>query len=158
MVEAGESMAGRNGGCNDNIVLGPMLAFRLVSRPLSTGARFLSEFKRVGVVGLGSMGHGIAQQAALQGFDVVAVDVAPAAVDKGLAAISKSVQKIVGKKAAKSGMSEVRARVGVRRRGARGRAMTRPRLMTRGTRRGAARAGRRGGGGEVDAWPHPGGV
>ncbi len=55
------------------------------------------EIQRIGVVGAGTMGHGIAQVAAQSGFEVVLVDVAPAALDKGMAAIAKGYDRGVAK-------------------------------------------------------------
>ena len=49
----------------------------------------MTEIKRVGVVGAGLMGHGIAQVAAQAGHDVVLRDVEQGFVDKGLASIEK---------------------------------------------------------------------
>ena len=53
--------------------------------------------KRVGVVGAGTMGNGIAQVFAHAGFDVVVQDVAQPALDRGRAAIEKSLAKFVEK-------------------------------------------------------------
>ncbi len=55
------------------------------------------EIQRIGVVGAGTMGHGIAQVAAQSGFEVVLVDVVPAALDKGMAAIAKGYDRGVAK-------------------------------------------------------------
>lgn len=55
------------------------------------------EIRRFGVVGAGTMGNGIAQVAALAGFEVTLVDVVPAALDRALAAIGKSLDKLVAK-------------------------------------------------------------
>jgi 3-hydroxyacyl-CoA dehydrogenase len=60
------------------------------------------EIKKVGVVGCGLMGHGIAQVAAQAGLDVVAVETEQAFLDKGLARIEKSLAKM-GAKAVKKG-------------------------------------------------------
>src|SRR6185437_12293693 len=50
--------------------------------------------ERVGVIGAGTMGSGIAQACAVAGVDVVMVDVAQAAVDRGLAAIDGSLGRL----------------------------------------------------------------
>jgi 3-hydroxybutyryl-CoA dehydrogenase len=53
--------------------------------------------KRLFIVGAGTMGSGIAQVAATSGFDVVCMDVAPAALDKARAAVAKSTSKLLEK-------------------------------------------------------------
>ena len=62
----------------------------------------LPEIKRVGVVGLGLMGHGIAQTAAEKGFEVVAVESESRFLESGMARIEASVKKL-GEKAVKKG-------------------------------------------------------
>ena len=57
----------------------------------------MAEIETVGVVGAGTMGHGIAQVAAVSGHRVVLVDVAPEALERGLAAIERSLGKLVEK-------------------------------------------------------------
>jgi len=49
------------------------------------------QIERVGVVGAGTMGNGIAQTCAVAGIDVVMVDVAQGAVDRGVAAVDASL-------------------------------------------------------------------
>ncbi len=51
----------------------------------------------VGIVGAGTMGNGIAQVCALKGIDVVMVDIAQAAVDKGVATVGKSLDRLLQK-------------------------------------------------------------
>lgn len=51
----------------------------------------------IGVIGAGTMGNGIAQTAANAGFDVVMSDVSAEFVEKGLANISKSLDRFVKK-------------------------------------------------------------
>ena len=52
------------------------------------------QIERVGVIGAGTMGNGIAQSCAVAGVDVVMVDVAQAAVDRGLQAIDGSLERL----------------------------------------------------------------
>jgi len=56
-----------------------------------------AEVRTFGVVGAGQMGSGIAQVAALAGLEVVLEDVAQAFVDRGVAAIEKSLERAVEK-------------------------------------------------------------
>ncbi len=55
------------------------------------------EVKRIGVVGAGQMGSGIAQVAAQAGFEVVLVDVAEGFLERGLKAIQRSLSKFLEK-------------------------------------------------------------
>jgi len=55
----------------------------------------MSAISKVGVVGSGTMGNGIAQACAVSGIDVVMVDVAEAAVLRGLATITGSLERLV---------------------------------------------------------------
>ena len=55
------------------------------------------EIKRIGVVGSGQMGAGIAHVGALSGFDVVLCDVSSEVVTKGLSVIGKSLERQVTK-------------------------------------------------------------
>ena len=55
--------------------------------------------QKVGVVGAGQMGAGIAQVAAQAGYDVVLVDLKPEFVARGVATIDRSLAKLVEKKA-----------------------------------------------------------
>ena len=57
----------------------------------------MSEMKRVGVLGCGLMGSGIAQVAAAAGYDTVVRDVAKELLDRGRAGIGKSLAKFVEK-------------------------------------------------------------
>jgi len=52
---------------------------------------------RIGIIGAGTMGNGIAQACAVSGIDVVMVDVAQAAVDRGIAAVGASLERLVRK-------------------------------------------------------------
>ncbi len=53
--------------------------------------------KSIAVIGAGTMGNGIAQVCAASGYRATMIDVAPAALEKGLAAIEKSLAKFVEK-------------------------------------------------------------
>ncbi len=55
------------------------------------------DIKHVFVVGAGTMGNGIAQVAATSGYRVTCMDVAPAALERGKAAIARSTAKLVEK-------------------------------------------------------------
>ena len=57
----------------------------------------MSEIRKIGVIGAGTMGNGIAQACAVVGLDVVMVDVAEAAVLRGLATITGSLDRLVKK-------------------------------------------------------------
>jgi 3-hydroxyacyl-CoA dehydrogenase len=85
-----------------------MLASRAVfSRTLLRTRAFSSNSATtVGVVGLGLMGHGIAQVAAEKGFDVVAVELEDKFLAGGMSRIEGSVQKLASKAVAKGKMSE----------------------------------------------------
>ena len=55
------------------------------------------EIKKVGVLGCGLMGSGIAQVAATAGFDVTVLEVEQKYLDKGFAGIEKSLAKFAEK-------------------------------------------------------------
>ncbi|HHW01322.1 MAG TPA: 3-hydroxybutyryl-CoA dehydrogenase [Thermoanaerobacterales bacterium] len=55
------------------------------------------EFKKIMVVGAGTMGHGIAQACAQQGFEAVLIDVERSLVDKAIARIKTGLDKRVEK-------------------------------------------------------------
>ena len=55
------------------------------------------EIRKVGVLGCGLMGSGIAQVAATAGFDVTVLEVEQKYLDKGFAAIRKSIEKLAAK-------------------------------------------------------------
>jgi len=57
----------------------------------------MTPMQRVGIVGAGTMGNGIAQACAVAGLDCVMIDVAETAVMRGLATISQSLDRLVKK-------------------------------------------------------------
>jgi 3-hydroxybutyryl-CoA dehydrogenase len=57
----------------------------------------MDSIRTIGVVGAGTMGHGIAQVAAQSGYDVVLVDAAPAALERGRTQIGKGLERLVAK-------------------------------------------------------------
>ncbi len=74
------------------------------------------EIKKVGVLGCGLMGSGIAQVAATAGFDVTVLEVDQKFIDKGFAGIEKSLSKFAERPPEKGGITaqqkdEIRARL-----------------------------------------------
>ena len=67
--------------------------------------------KKVGVLGCGLMGSGIAQVAAMAGFDVIVLEVDQKYLDKGFAGIEKSLGKFAEKGTIKESAGTVRARL-----------------------------------------------
>ncbi|MHB9285582.1 3-hydroxyacyl-CoA dehydrogenase family protein [Halobacteriales archaeon Cl-PHB] len=59
--------------------------------------RQLSDVQTVGVVGAGTMGHGIAQVTATAGYDVILRDIEADLVEQGLAGIEDSLDRFVSK-------------------------------------------------------------
>ncbi len=57
----------------------------------------MADIRKVGVCGAGLMGNGIAQTCAAAGLDVVLMEVAEAPLQKGMASITKSLDKFVEK-------------------------------------------------------------
>jgi len=69
------------------------------------------EIRKVGVLGCGLMGSGIAQVAATAGFDVAALEVEQKFIDKGFAGIEKSLAKFAEKGMLKESPEAIRARL-----------------------------------------------
>jgi 3-hydroxybutyryl-CoA dehydrogenase len=69
------------------------------------------DIKKVGVLGCGLMGSGIAQVAATAGFDVTVLEVEQKFLDKGFAGIEKSLAKFAEKSTLKEPPQAVRARL-----------------------------------------------
>ncbi len=65
--------------------------------PATTRESDMSKIQKVGVIGAGTMGNGIAQACAVSGIDVVMVDVADAAVKRGVATITGSLDRLLKK-------------------------------------------------------------
>jgi 3-hydroxybutyryl-CoA dehydrogenase len=65
---------------------------------------------KVGVIGAGTMGNGIAQACAVSGVDVAMVDVNDAAVGRGLGAIAASLDRLVKKEKLSAGDKEAALR------------------------------------------------
>jgi 3-hydroxybutyryl-CoA dehydrogenase len=57
----------------------------------------MADIKRIGIIGAGTMGNGIAQVFAQSGYDVRLVDAFPAALDRAKKTIDKSLAKFVEK-------------------------------------------------------------
>jgi 3-hydroxybutyryl-CoA dehydrogenase len=69
------------------------------------------EIRKVGVLGCGLMGSGIAQVAATAGFDVAVLEVEQKFIDKGFAGIEKSLAKFAEKGTLKESPEAIRARL-----------------------------------------------
>jgi 3-hydroxybutyryl-CoA dehydrogenase len=69
------------------------------------------EIKKVGVLGCGLMGSGIAQVAAMSGFNVTVLEVEQKFLDKGFAGIEKSLAKFAEKGTIKETPQAIRARL-----------------------------------------------
>ncbi len=57
----------------------------------------MSEIRTVAVIGAGTMGHGIAQVCAVAGCDVLLQDVSEEALERGLAGVRASLERLVAK-------------------------------------------------------------
>ncbi len=62
------------------------------------------EIKKVGVLGCGLMGSGIAQVSAMAGFDTIVLEVEQKYLDKGFAGIEKSLSKFADRPGVGSGL------------------------------------------------------
>ncbi len=70
------------------------------------------EVKKVAVIGAGTMGNGIAQVFAQRGYPVVMIDIKDSFVERGIAAIDKSLSRLVKKEAiSEAAKAEVLGRV-----------------------------------------------
>jgi 3-hydroxyacyl-CoA dehydrogenase len=85
---------------------------RSLARSFSSSATY--DIKKVGMVGLGLMGHGIAQTAAAAGFQVVALDTSDKALDAGMKRIQDSLGKVAARGVKKGTLTEDAANAQVR--------------------------------------------
>ena len=68
---------------------------KVARRTFSSTSR--AEIKKIGVIGMGSMGHGIVQLSAQNGYEVVAVDLDQKVIDHAMGAINGSLDKLQAK-------------------------------------------------------------
>jgi 3-hydroxyacyl-CoA dehydrogenase len=66
----------------------------------------VQDFKKVGVVGLGLMGHGVAQIAATAGYEVLAIESNEEALKVGMKRVDDSLGKIIAKDVKKGNLTE----------------------------------------------------
>src|SRR6266436_4295737 len=71
----------------------------------------MMEIKKVGVLGCGLMGSGIAQVCATAGFDVIALEIEQKYIDKGFAGIRKSLEKFSAKGTLKESPDQIFTRL-----------------------------------------------
>ena len=69
----------------------------IFSFDLTVNKDFPMSIQTVGIIGAGTMGNGIAQACAVSGVNVVMVDISDAAVAKGLATVSGSLDRLIKK-------------------------------------------------------------
>ena len=81
-------------------------------RAFASSAAARGEIAKIGIVGMGSMGHGIAQLSAGAGYEVVAGDLDGAALSAAMGHIEGSLNKLASKTAAKAGTDEAEALAG----------------------------------------------
>ena len=83
---------------------------RSILRPTMKQLNFsthVKEIKKIGVVGLGLMGHGVAQVSAMAGYEVVGIESNDAALTAGITRIQDSLGKVIAKDVKKGKMTEV---------------------------------------------------
>jgi 3-hydroxybutyryl-CoA dehydrogenase len=68
-------------------------------------------FKTVAVIGAGQMGQGIAQVFATAGFNVILNDIDSAAIEKGLATLTRSLNKLADKELLSEAASTIASRI-----------------------------------------------
>ena len=67
----------------------------------------INEIKKIGVVGLGLMGHGVAQVSAMAGYEVIGVESNDDALDLGVTRIHNSLSKVIAKDVKKGKITQV---------------------------------------------------
>lgn len=83
------------------------LSLRCATRQYSQTSAIASDggndggFKNVGVIGLGLMGHGVAQVAAMAGYNVIGIEMQQSALDTGMKRIEGSLGKMVKRNVSK---------------------------------------------------------
>src|SRR6516162_4862416 len=93
-------------------LLFPALGWWLTGSPARSQTRKCMAIEKVGVVGCGLMGAGIAQVSAAAGFFTVVREVSPELVDKGLKSIDKNLARLVEKGTIKdTAKTEIRGRL-----------------------------------------------
>ena len=69
--------------------------------------------KKIFVIGAGAMGNGIAQTAAVSGYETTMMDVAQEALEKGVQSIEKSVNKLEEKEKIKTEQKEAALNISI---------------------------------------------
>ena len=57
----------------------------------------MGDIKKIGIIGSGTMGHGIAEVSALNSYDVVLIDISQEILDNAINKISSSLSKLIEK-------------------------------------------------------------
>mmetsp|Transcript_17162 Transcript_17162/g.44393 ORF Transcript_17162/g.44393 Transcript_17162/m.44393 type:complete len:323 (-) Transcript_17162:111-1079(-) len=85
------------------------MATTIIRRTVASAARVAAPIESIGVVGLGLMGHGIAQAAATAGMHVTGVEREQGALDKGRGRIETSVGKLLARQVSKGEIDQASA-------------------------------------------------
>lgn len=83
----------------------PATQARILGRRLVSAAQ-TRNITKVGVIGMGLMGHGIALNAAQAGYEVVGLESSPDGLANGMGLVDKSLSKVSGSMVKKGKMSE----------------------------------------------------
>lgn len=73
----------------------PALYFAV--QQIAVGAEYMSDIKKIGIIGAGQMGSGIAQVCAVAGFDITIMDASGPALAKATDLIAARLEALVGK-------------------------------------------------------------